>query len=121
MVTNLPYQTFLGRILAMTDVRDPGLLRLVDQCLLVGFHGREPDRAFVDRLASGLGGVILFGHNVGNREQLAALVERLRDAGGDRLLVAVDGEGGEVTRLEHATGSAYPTAWALGAADDQEL
>lgn len=105
----------------MTDPFDPALLRLVDQCLLVGFHGREPDAALLERLSTGLGGVILFGHNVGDRDELTALVSALRDAGGETLLVAVDEEGGEVTRLEHASGSAYPTAWALGAADDPAL
>ena len=84
---------------------------------VVGFHAREPDASLLlsdSRAVS----VELFGHNVGDRDELAALVSELREAAGETLLVAVDEKGGEVTRLDHASGSAYPTAWALGAADD---
>ena len=37
------------------------------------------------------------------------------------MLVAIDEEGGDVTRLEVATGSSYPGNLALGAVDDVEL
>ena len=100
---------------------DPGLLRLVDRCLLVSFRGRHPDPTLVARLTDGLAGVILFAENVGAGGEVAGLLSQLRSAAGDRMLVAIDEEGGEVTRLEATTGSAYPTAWALGTADDPAL
>ena len=37
------------------------------------------------------------------------------------LVVAIDEEGGDVTRLEAANGSSYPGNWALGVVDDVEL
>ena len=71
------------------------------------------------RLAEGLGGVVLFGWNVESPEQLRELTGVLR-AEGD-VLVGIDEEGGDVTRLEVATGSSYPGNAALGAVDDVEL
>lgn len=105
----------------MSQRLDAGLLRLVDQLLLVSFRGQALDPVLTERLEGGLAGVILFADNIGSPGELRGLVEQLRDAGGQRLLVAVDEEGGEVTRMEASTGSTYPTAWALGAVDDVAL
>jgi beta-N-acetylhexosaminidase len=64
----------------------------------------------------GLGGVVLFSRNVESREQLTALTAELRG-----LLVVIDEEGGDVTRLEHEHGSSYPGNFALGVVDDVVL
>lgn len=90
------------------------------RCLFPGFDGRRvPDwlKPWLDR---GLGGVVLFARNVADAEQVRGLTDELH-AARPRLLVAVDEEGGDVTRLEAATGSSYPGACALGAVDDVEL
>ena len=50
-------------------------------------------------------------------EQLAALCAALR-AERDDVLLAIDEEGGDVTRLEWDTGSSYPGGAALGVVDD---
>ena len=73
-------------------------------CVFPGFHGLEaPD--WLRRLAAdGLGGVVLFARNIRDPEQLAALTASLR-AERPELLIAVDEEGGDVTRLEAARGS----------------
>jgi beta-N-acetylhexosaminidase len=89
-------------------------------CLLPSFAGlRAPDwiRRWVDR---GLGGVVLFAANVDGREHVAALTGALC-AERPELVVAIDEEGGDVTRLEAATGSSYPGNLALGVVDDVEL
>ena len=39
----------------------------------------------------------------------------------DDVLLAIDEEGGDVTRLEWETGSSYPAAAALGVVDDPAL
>jgi beta-N-acetylhexosaminidase len=57
---------------------------------------------------------------VRDSEQLAELTASLRAERPD-LLIAVDEEGGDVTRLEAATGSSFPGNLALGAVDDTEL
>ncbi|MBR4530447.1 MAG: glycoside hydrolase family 3 C-terminal domain-containing protein [Lachnospiraceae bacterium] len=69
----------------------------------------------------GFGGVILFAENLEDAEQAAALTASLQEAnakGGNPagLLIAVDQEGGAVTRI--ATGTAMPGNMALGATGD---
>lgn len=96
------------------------LERLASSCILPGFEGpRVPDWVR-RRLADGLGGVVLYAWNVESREQLRALTDDLRSERPD-VLIAIDEEGGDVTRLEADTGSSYPGNGALGVVDDVEL
>jgi beta-N-acetylhexosaminidase len=97
-----------------------GLRRLADGCLLPGFTGTEPPDWLLRRLAGGLGGVTLFARNVRDPEQVAALTAQLRAERPDAL-IAIDEEGGDVTRLEAARGSSYPGNLALGVAGDLDL
>ena len=90
--------------------------RLAAQCLLPGFAGTTPPNWLRSWIEQGLGGVVLFSRNVESREQLRALTAEL---GG--LLVVIDEEGGDVTRLEHDRGSSYPGNFALGVVDDVAL
>jgi beta-N-acetylhexosaminidase len=62
--------------------------------------------------------VVLFASNVAGPDELAKLTDRLHSAGSD-VVIAMDEEGGEVTRLDAVTGSAVPGAAALGNLDDQ--
>jgi beta-N-acetylhexosaminidase len=94
--------------------------RLAAAPLLPGFAGLEPPDWLRRRLSEGLGGVVLFGRNVGDREQLAALTAAIR-AERPEALIAIDEEGGDVTRLEADRGSSYPGNRALGVVDDVEL
>ena len=99
---------------------DPALGRLADAILIPPFPGgREPDwiRA---ALANGLAGVTLYGMNIEEDRQLAALTARLRTAAPEPV-IAIDEEGGDVTRISHQAGSDYPGNAALGAIDDVEL
>ncbi|WP_052848279.1 glycoside hydrolase family 3 protein [Streptomyces avicenniae] len=72
------------------------------------------------QLDNGMTGVGLFGRNVVSPEQLAGLTAQLRTARPD-VIVAVDEEGGDVTRLEVHGGSSYPGNHALGSVDDPAL
>ncbi len=96
------------------------LERLASTCLFPGFVGLSAPDWVRRELAGGLGGVILFSRNVGERAQLAALSAEIL---GERAeaLIGIDEEGGDVTRLEMRTGSSYPGNLALGAVDDVEL
>jgi beta-N-acetylhexosaminidase len=96
------------------------LRRFAAACLFPGFEGLEPPDWIRRRLAEGLGGVVLYARNVESREQLASLTAALRAERAD-VLVAIDEEGGDVTRLEASTGSSYPGNAALGAVDDVDL
>ncbi|CAL9455019.1 Beta-hexosaminidase [Streptomyces sp. enrichment culture] len=85
-----------------------------------GFTGTTAPDWLLRRLGEGLASVGLFGRNIATPEQLAALTAQLR-AERDDVLVAIDEEGGDVTRLEVRTGSSFPGNHALGAVDDVEL
>jgi beta-N-acetylhexosaminidase len=96
------------------------LIEVASACLLPGFAGLEPPDWLRRRLADGLGGVVLFAGNVRDPEQLAALTAALRTERAD-VVIAIDEEGGDVTRLEAERGSSYPGNRALGVVDDVEL
>ncbi|MEV8596934.1 glycoside hydrolase family 3 protein [Streptomyces sp. NPDC052012] len=85
-----------------------------------GFAGTTAPDWVRRRLGEGLASVALFGRNVVDAEQVTALTAALR-AERDDLLVAIDEESGDVTRLEVRTGSSFPGSHALGAVDDVEL
>ncbi|RMI44002.1 glycoside hydrolase family 3 protein [Streptomyces triticirhizae] len=88
------------------------------QPTFAGTH-RAPDWLLA-QLENGMTGVGLFGRNVVSTEQLAELTGHLRQARPD-VLVAVDEEGGDVTRLDVHGGSSVPGNHALGSVDDPEL
>ncbi|MFF0436230.1 glycoside hydrolase family 3 protein [Streptomyces sp. NPDC004327] len=85
-----------------------------------GFVGTTAPDWLLRRIGEGLSSVGLFGRNVVSPAQLAALTARLR-AERDDVLVAIDEEGGDVTRLEVNEGSSFPGNYALGHVDDVEL
>lgn len=93
------------------------LERLAKAVLWPGFLGTEAPQWLVAELEDGLAGVVYFGQNIG--EGLPALSARIRRANPDAL-IGIDEEGGNVTRLESATGSTLPGAAQLGIVDDLE-
>jgi beta-N-acetylhexosaminidase len=99
---------------------DPGLRRLALRTLLAAFPGHTAPQWALTLLDDGLAGHTLFGRNIGDADQLAGLTATLRDRRPD-VLLAVDEEGGDVTRLAHRTGSPYPGNAALGAVDDVDV
>ncbi|HEV8248792.1 MAG TPA: glycoside hydrolase family 3 N-terminal domain-containing protein [Gaiellaceae bacterium] len=94
--------------------------RLAAGCVFPGFPGLEPPDWVRRRLQNGLGGVVLFAWNVRDAEQVGSLVAALRAERPD-VVVAIDEEGGDVTRLEADRGSSYPGNLALAAVDDVAL
>ncbi|MEV0715052.1 glycoside hydrolase family 3 N-terminal domain-containing protein [Asanoa sp. NPDC050611] len=99
---------------------DPALRRLALRTLLAAYPGSAPPPWAVDLAAEGLAGYTLFGFNIVDRGQVAASTAALR-AANPQVIVAIDEEGGDVTRLAHRTGSPYPGNAALGALDDVEV
>src|SRR4051795_5254630 len=96
------------------------LTRAALTILQPGFTGTTAPDWLLRRLGEGLASVGLFGRNIASPEQVAALTAQLR-AEREDVLVAIDEEGGDVTRLEVRTGSSFPGNHALGAVDDVEL
>jgi beta-N-acetylhexosaminidase len=92
--------------------------RLALGTLLSSFPGPDVP-SWVWRAADGgLGGVCLYGSN--RDVDVAAVASGLHAVRAD-LVVAVDEEGGDVTRLEAVSGSSIPGNAALGAVDDERL
>jgi len=90
-------------------------MQLAAGLVLAGFDGTEvADPAFIARCA----GTILFARNVVDARQTSALVRSLQaaavQAGAPPLIVAIDEEGGTVSRIA-AIGTRMPSAMALGA------
>ncbi|HWN63342.1 MAG TPA: glycoside hydrolase family 3 N-terminal domain-containing protein [Streptosporangiaceae bacterium] len=103
---------------------DPALARLADAILIPPFPGRSAPRWILEALSRGLAGVTLFGPNIVAPEQVSALTTSLRSAASVSSadpVIAIDEEGGDVTRVAYADGSPYPGNAALGAVDDVSL
>jgi beta-N-acetylhexosaminidase len=100
--------------------RDGSLAALAEAVLLPPFPGLAAPGWLLRALERGLAGVTLFSPNIESPGQLRRLTAALR-AAVDEPVIAIDEEGGDVTRLAHLTGSPYPGNAALGAIDDVEL
>jgi beta-N-acetylhexosaminidase len=107
-----------------TDVRaaDPVLGRLAEAILIPPFPGLSAPGWLLDALGRGLAGVTLYGQNISAPGQVSALTATLREAAaGDAPVLAIDEEGGDVTRVAYVDGSSYPGNAALGMVDDTAL
>jgi beta-N-acetylhexosaminidase len=90
--------------------------------LMIGFDGSTIHEAPAELIAD-LGGAILFQRNLHDALQSRRLIEDLqaaRRSGAPPLLIAIDEEGGSVSRLRRF-GTPKPSAMLLGAADDPAL
>ncbi|MFD6565891.1 glycoside hydrolase family 3 protein [Micromonospora profundi] len=96
------------------------LSELAAAVLQPGFVGTTPPPWVCRWLGEGLGSVVLFARNVVDTAQVAALTATLRAERPD-VIVAIDEEAGDVTRIESARGSSRPGNFALGAVDDPQL
>lgn len=100
--------------------------RLASGVLQVGFDGSTSPPWLRRALEDGLGGVLLFSRNLPSKsgedaaEHAAKLVAALRADSG-QVVIAIDEEGGRVTRIQAWTGSSWPGNGALGMVDDPAL
>ncbi|GAB3598394.1 glycoside hydrolase family 3 N-terminal domain-containing protein [Angustibacter peucedani] len=99
----------------MADVRELAL-----RVLLASFGGPELPAWAAGLLDDGLGGICLYGSNVLELEQIAALNAAVH-AARPAAITSLDEEGGDVTRLHYRTGSPHAGHAVLGRADDLEL
>ncbi|WP_285028311.1 glycoside hydrolase family 3 N-terminal domain-containing protein [Plantibacter sp. ME-Dv--P-122b] len=99
---------------------DPDVARLVRGVLWPGFLGRTAPDWLLRELDGGLAGVVYFGQNLSSDPaEVTRLSAELRDHRPE-VLIGVDEEGGNVSRLEALTGSTLPGHAQLGALDDIE-
>lgn len=102
----------------MTALSTAQARRLAAATLLPGFEGHVLPDWLASRLRDGLAGVCVFGGNIASRHQLADLVGAIR-ASNPNAIIAIDEEGGDVTRLYYDIGSPYPGNAVLGRLDDE--
>src|SRR4051794_28117531 len=98
--------------------------RLVNVCLMPGFGGTTLPEWTAEALDHGLAGVCLYGANLppdGPASAAVAAISRAVRHVRPDALVALDEEGGDVTRLDYRVGSRYPGNLALGVVDDEQL
>ena len=93
---------------------------LAASVLMGSFDGVEVPSWLLDLVEEGLGGVCLFAQNVVDDSQIAASTAALHGARRD-VVIAIDEEGGDVTRLDARTGSLTPCPAAFGVVDDVAL
>src|SRR5690606_6536667 len=86
--------------------------------LLPGFTGTTLPEWVAARLRRGLAGVCLFGDNIESLPQLQQLTADILEAN-PLAVIAIDEEGGDVTRLFYDVGSPYPGNAILGRIDDE--
>jgi len=98
---------------------DPALAALADAILIPPFPGTTAPPWLLRALERGLAGVTFFGANVVG--DTSALTAALRAAAPVEPVIAIDEEGGDVTRVAYTSGSPYPGNAALGAVDDVAL
>ncbi|MCB0062007.1 MAG: glycoside hydrolase family 3 protein [Caldilineaceae bacterium] len=106
-------------------VPTPALEAKIGQMIMVGFGGRYLDlnSDVVRNMADGLvGGVVLFGRNVESPAQVQAMTTTLRGVSSQPPLIAIDQEGGWVSRLPRSFGiSSNYSAQYLGEQNDLSL
>ncbi|WP_129789103.1 glycoside hydrolase family 3 N-terminal domain-containing protein [Promicromonospora panici] len=88
--------------------------RAINGVLLPGFEGVLVPDWLADAARAGLAGVVYFARNTPDVATTAELSAALHAISPD-LVIAVDEEGGDVSRLEATSGSSLPGAAALGA------
>jgi beta-N-acetylhexosaminidase len=98
------------------------LRQKIGQMIMVGFDGTSvPDTLSVDIEQRNLGGVILYGRNLSDPQQIKDLMMQLQQLAQIPLFIAIDQEGGRVARLDENNGfeETY-TAFQLGTVFNSE-
>jgi beta-N-acetylhexosaminidase len=96
------------------------LTRLILGALMPGVATAELEPWLVEAVAGGVESVCLFGEAVGSPERTRRTTSALHALSAD-LLVALDEESGEVTRVQARSGSSFLAPLALGSIDDVEV
>lgn len=106
------------------DIKSMSLDEKVGQLFFIGFNGKTITPAFSKHLKTiKPGAIIVFGRNIKSLKQIATLNSELQrtalSASGVPLFIAVDQEGGGVSRIH--TSPAMPSAFTIGQTNDPTL
>lgn len=89
--------------------------------MMIGLPGLEVPDYLSSLVEKGLRSVCIYGENVESETQLTNYVSKLRAVMGDRAIISIDEEGGEVTRVDYRTGSKFAGNGFLGRLGNLEL
>ncbi|MEP7049550.1 MAG: beta-N-acetylhexosaminidase [Pseudomonadota bacterium] len=92
----------------------PDLETQAARLFTVGFHGKVVTDELALLIARGVGGVIFFARNVGLPQEVVELTGAIKRLAGRPLVLALDQEGGQVSRLKHGF-TRVPPMRAVGA------
>nr|WP_315013751.1 glycoside hydrolase family 3 N-terminal domain-containing protein [uncultured Campylobacter sp.] len=84
----------------------PTLRKMIAQMIMVGFNGSDPKtakEAVSEAKYQRFGGVMLLGKNISDKKNLKALTSAFKEAQ-DGIFIAIDEEGGRVTRFKDKEG-----------------
>ncbi|WP_370614908.1 glycoside hydrolase family 3 protein [Mumia sp. Pv 4-285] len=97
---------------------DASVRRSAHRVVLGAFEGADVPAWLPGLIEDGLGGICLYGNNLTADPADAVRLAQALSQAAPSLVLALDEEGGDVTRLDYATGSPYPGNAVLGRADD---
>ena len=106
--------------MSTSAAEDRELRRLALSVLMPGLPGTVVPNWLGRYFEQGLASICLYGENVVSPDQLAQLVTEIRDLRPDAI-IAIDEEGGDVTRIHYREGSPYPGNAVLGRLDDEDV
>lgn len=89
--------------------------------LMVGLPGTEVPPYLRELADKGLRSVCIYGENVDSEEQLRNFVQEMREVLGPAAIIAIDEEGGEVTRVDYRSGSKFAGNGFLGQMNNLDL
>lgn len=89
--------------------------------MMMGLLGTEVPPYLVDLAKRGLRSVCIYGENVDSEAQLKEYVTEIRSQLGKDCIIAIDEEGGEVTRVDYRSGSRFAGNGFLGRLDNPDL
>lgn len=93
---------------------------LAAELLMIGFPGKTVCDQVERMMERGVRSFALFARNSGNQTEVQSLTRQLRRLAGSGTIVAVDEEGGSVSRL-HRTATRWPSAMACAATHNLDL
>lgn len=104
-------------------IKNMTITEKIGQMMLIGVYGYELNDDIIYQLNQyHFGGIILFSRNIKNQEQLKNFTAQLQaKAGNVPLFIAIDEEGGEVSRLNSIFNGIAPSQQAIGNSDNPEL
>ncbi len=101
------------------------LEKKIGQMMIFAFPGKQITPAVSNMIEKyNPGGLILFGYNIGNKNQLVKMIDDLQSVSlkesGTPLFISVDQEGGRVKRIQDGV-TQFPGNMAAGVAGDEDL